>query len=104
MPMTGVPSWFLVNLAPPDPPLGRSLLFFRAVPSRHASPLGERRVQDPQPKQNVSAGAPVTEDTGEPELRSVQVVARWNEWVRVRDPRDGSEEWVDLGRTPFRAQ
>ncbi|MEL6428555.1 MAG: hypothetical protein AAFU73_18210 [Planctomycetota bacterium] len=58
-------------------------------------------MQDPQPERRVAKGRPAADEDGAPELRRVQVVARWNQWVRVRDPRDGSEEWVDLGRTEF---
>lgn len=36
-----------------------------------------------------------------PETRRVQVVARWNNWARVRDPIDGSERWIDLDRANY---
>ncbi len=31
----------------------------------------------------------------------VQVLERWNQWVRVRFAQSGSETWVNLEDTPF---
>lgn len=35
------------------------------------------------------------------QARRVQVVDRWNSWVRVYDPTDGSLTWVDLARARY---
>lgn len=46
-----------------------------------------------------------TPDRAEPaasEPRRVQVVARWNSWVQVYDPADGSVRWVDLAEADHR--
>ncbi|MFT5199633.1 MAG: hypothetical protein ACI87O_002304 [Planctomycetota bacterium] len=52
------------------------------TPSAHA-PDRSRSSQQPQPAQRV------------------QVVERWNQWVRVRFAESGEETWVDLAETPF---
>ncbi len=52
------------------------------TPTAHA-PERSRSTPEPQPAQRV------------------QVVERWNQWVRVRFAETGEEAWVDLAETPF---
>ncbi|WP_419191254.1 hypothetical protein [Saltatorellus ferox] len=40
-------------------------------------------------------------EVSETESVRVQVVARWNDWVQVRDPRDGSLRWIDLSKANY---
>ncbi|MDF1836976.1 MAG: hypothetical protein P1V35_03830 [Planctomycetota bacterium] len=52
------------------------------TPTAHA-PERSRSTQEPQAAQRV------------------QVVERWNQWVRVRFAETGEEAWVDLAETGF---
>ncbi|MEZ6004645.1 MAG: hypothetical protein R3F17_05250 [Planctomycetota bacterium] len=36
-----------------------------------------------------------------PAPQRVQVLERWNQWVRVRFETSGAETWVNLAETPF---
>ncbi|MGK0482276.1 MAG: hypothetical protein ACJAQ3_002255 [Planctomycetota bacterium] len=47
--------------------------------------------------------SPTSTSSEVPETESlrVQVVARWNSWVQVRDPRDDSLRWIDLSESAF---
>ncbi|MCA9002042.1 MAG: hypothetical protein KDB61_08970 [Planctomycetes bacterium] len=46
------------------------------------------------------AKTPTRSHSAQPAQR-VQVVERWNQWVRVRFAETGEESWVDLAETPF---
>ncbi|MEE2939093.1 MAG: hypothetical protein VX460_01785 [Planctomycetota bacterium] len=55
-----------------------------------------------RPVEREGATSPVRDASAPPaETRKVQVVARWNSWVQVHDPSDGSLTWVDLSRQAF---
>lgn len=63
-------------------------------PSREEPPFCPSTMTTSEP----SADAP---EAPEPEARRVQVVARWNSWVQVLDPSDGTLTWIDLAETSY---
>ncbi len=64
------------------------------IPSRGEPPFCPSAMTISEPP----ADAP---EAPESEARRVQIVVRWNSWVQVYDPSDGTLTWVDLAETGY---
>lgn len=89
--MTGVPSWFLVNRGSSRIPSREEPFSFTGTSMTQPTPIDEPQGHEVE----SSAEAP------ERQTRRVQVVERWNSWVRVYDPEDESLTWVNLAEQRF---